>query len=226
MKVGMEDFGSYFDEEKLGYFHAEIPVEFEEDQRYGEVIVDLKAVYRSLFSDKVDPESSKCCSVCLIGSTLHRSSDVSEMPNDFDLLVLYRSEERSIFVPGKEVVPRIERRRYGEDRITSSAVYTKEPSDSKGFLDFLGIKCYGHKRNAIPLHIVYRTVEQFKKGVEGTEGVNELVSASCYREGVPIIGEDNFEEIAGTIGSGEVERDPLHGYEWREVDGVLEGELL
>lgn len=69
----------------------------------------------------------------------------------------------------------------------------------------------------IPLHISYRSIDQFLDGI----GNGDTVSETVLQYGVPIINKERFEEIAERVTV--PARKPLHRIKWRQNLGQRAG---
>ncbi len=218
----------YFQSGRLGNLSIEIP-------HCGTVSVDLVQLYRSatgleFFEYQVRPEDID--TMVVYGSVLYRhfppkeitrtrkkwylfgpevegeTIETRDIPEDFDLMVITEegpSEDKRIF---PERVPW----GYGS-KVVFAAVKTERTTYGPTGVSVM--------RDGIPLHIAYRSVDQFLDGLEK----GDTVSESIIRYGLPIVEKEKFEEVVRDIRY--PERETLHEVEWREdTERVLQGEIL
>ena len=94
-------------------------------------------------------------------------------------------------------------------------VETYNSSDS--YYEFSG---YVDQEDNLPLHITYRSLDQFLNGI----GRGDEVSESVVRYGIPLVGAERFYEIIKNIET--PRREALHQVEWSEdKNGVLQGRI-
>ncbi len=170
--------------------------------------VDLERLLKTV---RVEPEI-----LCVYGSVLNNSYRI---PNDVDVLVLWEGED--IVFPRKTIEPETRRLKgfYGiYDVKVPSAVKAEVPvRKDRGFVEwFFGFNKHYYKETGVPLHIDYRTIDQFITGYEQDE-----ISESVIRQGVPILGEDRFLELTKGI-----DRQVSHRREWsKDLEGKINCEL-
>lgn len=223
----------YSKSNKLGLIKSKIPIKPGKDglgTLMGDVKLDLSKLYGIIKTDHKNIDEASIMAVCVFGNVLykHFNSPYSEMPHDLDLMfILTHSDNKDIVIPDKVVKPKIRKECIGyggyEKIIESSAVYTTTPTKIyRTFLDyFFSIPKYEPVDGAIPLHVSYRSVNQFINGL----GRGDTVSESVVEYGIPIIGQERFAEIIKDVKS--PERKPLHGFAWHvDLEGRLQGEIL
>ncbi len=229
----------YFESGKLGNIRIEIP---DQNNIYKEMDVDLSELYRhstgiKFFKFEVSPEEIQ--TMCVYGSVLYKHFSLEEkipitrkkywlfgptqttirtkskpihFPNDFDIMIITNKafSKEKIIKPKKHIVDDS----YGPyEVIDHTSIKTKKrlPS-SYGYFEILG---------GANLHIVYRSVEQFLKGL----GKGDTLSESVVRYGIPIVGQEKFYKIIDEVNY--PKREAKHFIKWTEdLEGKLQGEIF
>lgn len=220
---------------RLGKLLVKIPFKPESEEKdilYGTYRADLKEIYQTILK----PMSKEdIFSVCLIGSILYKSFtdkdfiELDKAPSDFDLLVLTKDspDKVDIVIPKRVIKPIMKKvpHAYGSyDIVETSIIETKIPyRRDRTFLETIcREKKHGYTKGAIDLHIDYRSISQFEKGL----GKGDTISESAFIYGVPIIGKANFESLIEKNPVG-LERKVKHEVIWEPgSDGKTDGEVI
>jgi len=161
------------------------------------------------------------------------------IPNDFDVMFITREafsqdnmiitnhysycKRRNIKVPHNELIvypeTRLEAHTYNDDG-TSHTEYEEIIGYTPVRIEPRGLADDYRSTEVIPLHITYRSLDQFLNGI----GRGDELSESVVRYGIPLVGAERFYEIIKNIAS--PRREALHQVEWREdKNGVLQGRI-
>jgi len=223
---------------QLGEFKVEdIPVLLsEEEQIYGQgqVRMDLDQFYEAITSDDSEletPDLEQISSVCLLGSVLYENNDKDEMPSDLDLLLLRENtgdEQDIAVVPEQRSEAKFRRLLYSVDEVEEAIVHTQEPVlNSFFYRAVLNYPDYQLQKSAIDLNLQQRSERQFKEGV----GRGDTVSESVYNHGVPLIGQEKFEQLVTELKEERedltVNREQLHDLNWYwDENDLLQAKLI
>lgn len=212
-------FTEKYEKDELGSLKIDnVTVEFDryDEQANGSVELDLKKFYEFVESRENHPGFDEIENAIIYSSVLGGSDRDSEMPSDFDVLLLTEddyNDKGSIVVPEVTKEPEVTEGRYGNDVFDKeeSIVKMEEPYLVANFImRLLGKYSIFYNDSAIPLHLSYRSNDQFSNGVM-RENSYDTVSQNAYREGVPMFGP------LPDLG----ERSQKYAIEWNEEDDVL-----
>lgn len=199
-----------------------IPAPYKES---AEIKINLRDIYEIVIEPpflktQLNPEEIEA--ICLFGSCLYRHFPKryeksflkkEKVPSDIDLMAILK---RGI-IGGKLVV--FKRNQPWEKYMKKdSSISFKRLFDllSRKSSEQIPFSSYEEKSKK-PLHISYHSVEQF---INGAQTGKDLISESVIRYGLPIIGQERFDEITKEITN--PRREPLYNIEWAEN---LEGKI-
>lgn len=239
----------YYRRGNLGTLHIAIPrdnIAISEDinirvelDKLFEHVTNLKS-----FEERTRPDSIEA--ICVYGSVLFKQFGTEEVvreerrkfvlfgpkqvkeqrktryktPRDFDILVILKEglTEDRVIVPKRTTI-KIDTG-YGYFDIVksngASGILTEVPV-SDGIYGYIE----GYVRGGdLDLHISYRSVEQLLAGI----GHGDELSESVIKYGVPLIGQERFNQLVASVTS--LTREPLHGVQWSEdKQGKLQGRI-
>lgn len=236
-------FYKYYQEGMLGLMELTIPgvmkIKVELDKLF-EHITNLKSS-----EDRTAPDNIEA--ICVYGSALYRHFGTEETlrqerrkwvlfgpkqvetrtftryktPRDFDILVILKEglTDDKVVVPKRTLI----RTRTALVNIGYGASVEHIKSDgSSGILTSIPVvNEYGYierfaRGEDLDLHICYRSVEQFTAGL----GQGDELSESVVRYGVPLVGQERFNALVGSVN---FERAPLHSvHPFEDLQGKLQ----
>ena len=221
--ITIDTLQKYYNDKDLGRLTADAPV-FD-----AEFFINLDIFFRSIIGLKmyepaINPQNIE--SVCIYGSVLYKhfppkieekvtkflgfvinkeKRKVQDYPNDFDIAVILKEG----ISPDKVIITK-RHESDSSDIVLPSGARKKLPIFNEIALMYGRLIPIDSEEGNMPLHIAYRSIEQFLNGIkQGDE-----LSQSIYNYGLPIVGQTIFNEIIKPVFGN---RNPLHTVQWYET---------